>query len=705
MREKPIRNMMNSCRRLLQASGPIGFLLTVFMVGMLWLSLSRIVLFATHSDRLLMVENIWKMFPIGIRMDSITLCVLLILPAILLFALPGRVVRIRLMTALLTLLAAFMVYMEVATIPFIDEYDVRPNRVFFEYLSYPREVFSTLVKDYLLIMITGTSLVLVLTYAFWRVVNRWQQNFQDWTWWKRLAVLPLVFLLLVLGARSTLGHRPVNISTASFSSDHLANELALNSSYSLLYAIYNLKHEEDAAKIYDDGDMSEAEILARIRRYMAPAAAEFPSADVPTLRLHDLPREDSTPPNLVIFVQESLGARFVGSLGGLPLTPNLDRLSQEGMFFTQLYATGTRTVRGLEALVTGFPPTPAPSVLKLNEAQRDFFTLAELLKAHGYTTEFIYGGVSNFDNMAGFFLRNGFDRVIDQDEFENPAFLGTWGVSDEDLVIKANEVFKSHREQPFFALMLSTTNHSPFEFPAGRIELYEQPANTRHNAMKFADYAVGKLFDLARQEAYYKNTIFVVVADHDTRVQGADLVPIDRFHIPGLILGPGVPRQRFDQLASQIDLAPTLLHLMGIETRHPMIGRDLLQLPPQSPGRVMMQYGLTNAFRVGERVVIHEPGGKVGTYVWRDNNLEPTPRDTELERDALAHLLWASWAYSEKRYRLPASSVVSVDRTGSGTGKPAAASNRRTAIKGSPTSAVGSSLRIESHKLTPSPSD
>jgi phosphoglycerol transferase MdoB-like AlkP superfamily enzyme len=697
--------MMDSCLRMLRASGPVGFLLSVFIAGMLWLSFSRIVLFALHSDRLMAVENFWSMFPIGLRMDSITLCVLLMLPAVVLLALPGQAIRLRLIPVLLTLLAGFVIYMEIATIPFIDEYDVRPNRVFFEYLVYPREVFSTLAKDYLLIVTIGTSLVLVLTYLFWRMVSRWQQHFQDWAWRKRIAVLPLVLLLLVLGARSTLGHRPVNISTASFSSDHLANDLALNSSYSLLYAIYNLKHEEDAARVYDDGDMPVDEMLARVRRYMVPAAPGFQSDDVPTLRLHDLPQVDATPPNLVIFVQESLGARFVGSLGGLPLTPNLDRLSQEGLFFTQLYATGTRTVRGLEALVTGFPPTPAPSVLKLNEAQRDFFTLAELLKAHGYATDFIYGGISNFDNMAGFFLRNGFDRVIDQDEFENPAFLGTWGVSDEDLVVKANEVFKSHGERPFFALMLSTTNHSPFEFPQGRIELHEQPANNRHNAMKYADYAIGKLFELARQEAYYKNTIFLIVADHDTRVQSAGLVPIDRFHIPGLILGPGVPRQRFEQLASQIDLAPTLLHLMGIETRHPMIGRDLLQLSPQTPGRTLMQYGLTNAFRVGDKVVIHEPGGKVGTYLWRDNSLVPAPRDAELERDALAHLLWASWAYNEKRYRLPDVAAVSVARAGSGTGRPASASKRRTAIKGSPTSAVGSSLRIDSHRLTPRPSD
>jgi phosphoglycerol transferase MdoB-like AlkP superfamily enzyme len=690
----------------ISASGPFGFLLLVFLAGMAWLSASRLLLFLLHGERLLAADAVWKLFPIGLRMDSITLSVLLMPPALALLALPGRRLRSLVVAWLLTPLGAFVIYMELATPPFLGEYEVRPNRVFFEYLVYPREVFSTLVKHVLWVMVAGTGALLLFVYGFWRWQRRWYARFADWSWPRRLAALPLVLLLLVLGARSTLDGRAVNISLASFSNDHLANELALNSSYSLLYAVYNLRHEENAARVYDDGDMGREEMLERVRRYIVPSAPAFPDTQVPTLHHHDLPRRDRTPPNLVIFVQESLGARYVGSLGGLPLTPNLDRLSREGLYFTQLYATGTRTVRGLEALATGFPPLPAPSVLKLDLAQRDFFTLAGLLRGQGYATDFIYGGVGSFDNMAGFFLRNGFDRVIDQDDFENPAFVGTWGVSDEDLVAKANEVFRAHGDRPFFALMLSTTNHSPFEFPPGRIELYEQPAGTRHNAMKYADYAIGRLFELARQEAYYANTIFLIVADHDPRVQGPELVPIDRFRIPGLIIGPGVPKRRFEQLASQIDLAPTLLHLMGIETQHPMIGRDLLQLPPRNPGRAVMQYGLANAFRVGDKVVIHEPGGKVGTYLWTNSALRPAPRDIELERDALAHLLWASWAYSERAYRLPGDAAsLARAASGAGTGSPAAASNRRTAIKGSPTRAVGSSLRIDSHRLMPSPSD
>jgi len=357
---------------------------------------------------------------------------------------------------------------------------------------------------------------------------------------------------------------------------------------------------------------------------------------------------------------ESLGAPFVGKLGGLPLTPNLDRLADEGLWFTQLYATGTRTVRGLEAVVAGFPPTAAPSVLKLPLAQHNFFTLAQALKAKGYATEFIYGGVTNFDNMGLFFRENGFDRIIEQRDFDNPVLLGTWGVCDEDLVTKAHETFLAHGDQPFFALLLTTSNHVPFEFPPGRIEPYEQPAATRSNAVKYTDYAIGRLFELARRAPYFERTIFLVVADHDARVYGADLVPVEHFQIPGLIVGPGVPRREERRIASQIDLAPTLLGLAGIDVAHPMIGRDLLALPAHEPGRALMQYGDANGFLVKNKIAIHQPGHAARTFAFIDGHLKPTEHDVELERDALAHLLWAERTYRERRYRLPRQDVRSV---------------------------------------------
>jgi phosphoglycerol transferase MdoB-like AlkP superfamily enzyme len=649
-----------SMRRL----GPAGPLLLFLLLGLAVLSAGRAGLVAWQMARLHDVENLWPLFALGARLDLALLCYLLAAPALTQLLLPAGALRRNLAAAWLTAAVLLLVVMEVLTPGFLAQFDRRPDRIFFEYLVYPREVFGMLFKAYPLTSLCLPPLAVLAAGLLWRF---WQVRLgAEDRWPYRARLVALIFLLpaLLIGARG-FDHRPINASLASFSHNRLANELALNSTYSLAYAVYCLRMETDSAALY--GAMPWPEVLARVRKYMNVPAADFTDPEIPTLhrqasfdegRLHLRPARHQAaarerPLNLVILLEESLGAGHVGRLGGLPLTPNLDRLADDGLWFTRLYATGTRTARGMEAVAAGFPPTPAPAVLKLPRAQHGFFTLGGLLRRHGYTTEFIYGGVANFDNMRGFYLNNGFDRVIEQQDFDQPAFLGSWGVSDEDWVQKAHQTFVAHGDAPFFALMMSTSNHEPFEFPEGRIEPYEQPLHTRYNAMKYADYAIGRFFELARAADYFDNTIFVVVADHEARVYGAERVPVRHFRVPLLILGPGVPVRSYEQIASQIDLAPTLLSLLGLETEHPMIGRDLLALPPEAEGRALMQFEAQHALRVGNRLVVHAPQQPPATYVLDSHDrLSPASDDPELTRDALAHALWASQTYERELYRL-----------------------------------------------------
>src|SRR5690606_11727361 len=176
------------------------------------------------------------------------------------------------------------------------------------------------------------------------------------------------------------------------------------------------------------------------------------NADIPTLDGQKASVRRDKPVNLVIIVEESLGAQYVGSLGGRKLTPELDALAAQAWTFQRAYATGTRSVRGLEALITGFPPTPSEAVLKLSGAQTGFFTLAELLGRHGYHSRFIYGGEAHFDNMRGFFLGNGFDEVVDRAAFVDPVFVGSWGASDEDMFTQLDKVLSQDRDRPTFTV-------------------------------------------------------------------------------------------------------------------------------------------------------------------------------------------------------------------------------------------------------------
>lgn len=630
-------------------------LLAFFLIALIGLGLARAGLIAWQWERVRAVDGLWPVLLYGLRMDVSLLCILLLGPALVALAVPGHVAVQRLWRPLLafalTAIAVVLIFMEAATPSYINQYGVRPSRIFVEYLIYPREVFSTLWGAYKLQLLMAAVLVVATAVVVWRHSYRQAARAPSWRWWQRLLVLPLVFALMVVGARSSFGHRAVNASTVAFSSDPLVNSLALSSAYSVLHAVYGLRYESGDSRY--DGTLPPEEVLARIRANMDPASREFLDPAIPTLHRQRPSRTLARPLNLVIVLEESLGAQFVGALGGLPLTPELDRLAREGWWFTRLYATGTRSVRGIEAVITGFPPTPAPSVVKLGLAQDGFYTLARTLRAHGYTTEFIYGGESHFDNMAGFFLNNGFERVIDERDFAQPGFRGSWGVSDEDLFERAHAEFLQHGDRPFFALVFSSSFHSPFEFPDGRIELYEQPKQTERNAVKYADYALGKFFQKAKQAPYWANTLFLVVADHDARVYGASLVPIERFHIPGLILGPGIRPQQYTKPASQIDLAPTLLSLLGLHSEHPMIGHDLTRLPAGFPGRAIMQYENNHAYLRGEEVVIHEPRKPGRQFRYAGGRLVPVEHaDEELVRDALAHALWPSAAYRDRSYRL-----------------------------------------------------
>ena len=358
----------------------------------------------------------------------------------------------------------------------------------------------------------------------------------------------------------------------------MANQLGLNSTYSVLYAAVKLGgHTENPGELY--GNMKKDEVLRRIMAANGLQPQDCKDPQQPLLHYQKSSFTVKKPMNLVIILEESLGAEYVGCLGGLPLTPGMDRLASEGVLLKNLYCTGTRTIRGIEAIISGILPTPAESIMKSGLAGQHFFTIAEVLKNKGSATAFFYGGKSTFDNMRACFRSNGFDTIYDQDDFKNPLFTGTWGVSDEDLFARANEVFKSHGDKPFFALVLTTSNHDPFEFPDGRIELYEQPKATRNNNIKYADFAVGKFFEMAKKEAYYANTVFLIIADHSTRLRGQDLIPIDKFHIPGIIIAPHLKPRVFEKIASQIDMTPTLLDIMGISTELPIFGRPLLSLP------------------------------------------------------------------------------------------------------------------------------
>ncbi len=633
-------------------------ILIFLLIGLIITTLSRLVLYLIFKTRIEQTPDYWHIFPIGLRFDLILLCYLSFLPLAIVSLVPDKYLVFvkRFLNCYFIIFLTLILVMEISSPDFIKQYDTRPNRIFLDYLIYPREVLGTLFKSYLGSIVITVALVsgfiVLLVYNRKNLFRAKNVAYQY-----KLLVLPFAAFFVFLGARSSLtSKRPINASNSVFSFDQLTNSLGLNSLYTVAFAAYSLKNEDNAAEMY--GNMDKEEAYKRVKKYMTAAPEEFIDASLPLLHLQTPDTIAATNYNVVIFLQESLGAEYVGSLGGMPLTPELDKLTKEGLLFTNLYCTGTRSVRGIEAVVSGFLPSPSESVVKLSKSQTGFFTLADVLKEKGYSTSFIYGGLANFDNMASFFNGNGFENIIDQEDFESDgkkyALKGTWGYSDEDLVVKANDYFKNQNGKPFFSLMFSTSNHEPFEFPDGRIKLYDKNKNTVNNAMKYADFSIGKFFELAKKEAYFKNTIFIVIADHNTRTYGNNLVPVNKFHIPALIIGPTIPKgKKYTGLCSQIDIVPTLLDRLGLAVEIPTPGRNIFKMKPGTKGRAIMQFHDTNAFRVDDQVVILQPKKEPLQFkIINDTVMQPVKLDQELARDALAHVTAAANLYNDGTYKI-----------------------------------------------------
>ncbi|WP_292758780.1 LTA synthase family protein [Methylophaga sp. UBA2689] len=641
--------------------GPYLILFKLLLTGLVILSLSRLGLVVWQWDRVIAATSLPTIFWQGIRADLIMMGMLLVPLALGMPLLANRIgwkIWQNLVLIWGVLVIVLISFMEASTPAFISQYDLRPNRLFVEYLRYPKEVFATLWQGFRWPLLIGLTLTVISGVVAEKLLQRWLHTHQKtWPIWKVWLTWPLLLLILALMIRSSIGHRPANPSSFALTPDAMVNSLMLNSAWSVYFAIYNMQHESNAADVY--GTMTNEAILAQLHENY-PWIGLDTQRKFPTLNIHQATVKRDKPLNLVIILQESLGATFVKSLGGeYAVTPHLERLKQKGWWFEQLYATGTRSVRGIEAIISGYLPTPARSVVKLSLSQQNFFTIADLLKQRGYFTEFIYGGESHFDNMASFFIGNGFESVIDQHDYENPVFTGSWGVSDEDLLNKAHQQLQQKQAEgkPYFSLVFSSSNHSPYEFPDGRIELDNPVKQSNTNAVKYADYALGQFFDKAMQSDYWENTLFLVIADHDLNVYGDALVPIERFQIPGLILGADIKPRSIATIASQIDMAPTLLSLMGISAETPMIGRDLtVESEQQSIGRALMQFADNYALMQGENVTVLRPHNTAleGHYSLSTRQLKIIgSASIEDEHEALAHVLLPSWLYREQRYDMP----------------------------------------------------
>ena len=374
------------------------------------------------------------------------------------------------------------------------------------------------------------------------------------------AALLIVYLLLALVGMWSLPRLDTISAENTF-----AQEIQSNGVYKFYYAFTH--SELDFFQFYPTLPEKEAESIV-LKQLNAPALERQIVGD--TTEVHR---------NVLLISVESLSAEYLTMYGNTDnRTPFLDSLANNSLFFTNLYATGNRTVRGLEALTLCIPPTPGESVVKRKD-NKDKFTTGSVFKSKGYDVKYLYGGDSYFDNMKDFFGGNGYD-IIDNKNFtpEEVTFSNIWGVCDEDMANKAIKVMneQSKAGKPFFNHWMTVSNHRPFTYPEGKIDI-PPTEKSRAGGVKYTDYALKRFFEMAKQQKWYKNTIFVIVADHCASSAGSTELPLDGYRIPCFIVADFITPKRIDVMMSQIDVMPTVFGLLNFNYTSKFIGQDVLK--------------------------------------------------------------------------------------------------------------------------------
>lgn len=628
------------------------FLLLERFQPLLWLggtflvvsTLTRLALFLVTGAGIPASPSLWAYaFGVGLGYDLLTLLYFSLPLMMCLWLTPTRWLmskagRLGLATLCLVLLCV-MLFVALAEWTFWEEFQTRFNFIAVDYLVYTTEVIGNIRESYPVgLLLSGLGAIAAFVFY---ATRRWHRPQDNGTTFFGRSVVAAGWLLLTISAVWL-----VDADLKDRTDNQYVNELAGNGIYQFFAAYRSASLDYD--RFYRSMPLHQA--FQQVRQQLRTPDARFVSE-----RSDDISRDihNAAPQrklNVVLISVESLSASFSGTYGreGASLTPNLDKLSDDSLLFTRLFATGTRTVRGLEALALSVPPTPGESIVK-RPRNEGLASLAQIFNSKGYVSQFLYGGYGAFDNMNYFFANNGYE-VHDREQIDKSTIqhANIWGVADEDLYTMALGEFDKVNAsgKPFFAHVLTTSNHRPYTFPEGR---GPWPQGKRESAVAYSDWAIGDFLRRARTKPWFSDTVFVLTADHCASSGGKASLPVFRYHIPMWIYSPGnIAPQRWERLTSQIDIAPTLLGLLGMDYRSSFYGVDVMQQAPGRERAFIGTYQLLGYLR-NDQLIQLAPHRRTDAVLPSYTDDSPQPQltlDSKLALEAISNYQTASYRFT-----------------------------------------------------------
>ena len=552
-----------------------------------------------------------------------------------------------------------LVFTFFAEITFWDEFKSRFNFVAVDYLIYTFEVVQNINQSYpLIILIPSMIFITFLVFYYFVKRNYFKMVFQDKIPFS-LRIVPFVATITI----SLTYVFFVSNADAEWSKNRFNNEISKAGIYSFFAELRNNKL--DFPTFYTT--ISNRDAFINVRADLQENNSSYLANGFSIKRNINDSTEINQNPNIIFILMESMSAEFMKEFGNdTAITPFMDELAQKSLFFSALYATGNRTVRGMEAVTLSIPPTPGSSIVKRPD-NANLFTISNVFKERNYQCNFFYGGDGYFDNMNAFYGGNGFDiydrgrgsilsdaikttrHNIDDKEV---TFENAWGVCDEDIYNKMIKVADEQysKGKPFFNFVMTTSNHKPYTYPDKKIAI---PSGTgRNGAVQYADFSLKLLFEEAKNKPWFKNTIFILVADHCASSAGKDEIDVKNYHIPAIIYGPSIPIQKVDKLCSQIDLFPTLFSLLHWDYTSDFYGKNILN--ENFEQRAFMGTYLKLAMmKKNHAVMILSNQKKEHQYRWNPstNSLLNVPMQQDFKNQTIAFYQSADYLFTNHRLK------------------------------------------------------
>ncbi|MGE0560766.1 MAG: LTA synthase family protein [Flavobacteriales bacterium] len=541
-----------------------------------------------------------------------------------------------------------------AEFTFWDEFKCRFNFIAVDYLIYTFEVVQNIHQSYPLYILLPSVVMVVCLFIY---LTAKQGIFTD-TFSSPLLLKTKATILLLVLSISIIFSAFITNKDAEWSLNRYENELSKSGIYSFFAAFRN--NELSYTEFYLTQDIKKS--LTTVRKLTLAENETYVSDSLNSLKR--LVKNEGTElrPNVIFICIESFSADFMKRFGNTDgITPYLDSLSSKSLFFTNLYATGTRTVRGMEAITLCVPPSPGRSIVKRTN-NTGLFNIGSIFKEKNYKNVFFYGGDGYFDNMNQFFGGNGFDIVdrgrgyIMGDDFKSKRtnindnevqFENAWGVCDEDIYNKvlkeADKDFKNN--QPFFNFVMTTSNHKPYSYPEGKIDI---PSKTsREGAVKYTDYAIYNFIEKAKKKPWFSNTVFVIMSDHCASSAGKQELDVAKYHIPAFIYNlPNTETKEINKLCSQIDLFPTLFGYFNWSYITQLFGRDVNKMEIEDERTFIGNYRKMGYLK-GDKLMVLGDMKSANYYQWDKsiNLLNLLPQNEKALNEAVSYYQTQDYLY------------------------------------------------------------